>query len=148
MVLWRHPTQRALGQVGCQAIVVLEFFVVGVSSSGGTNSRLAMISTHQMPAQQQTAHSLLNLGQLQKLKQFVAAVPSCTHTFVGTSCHTCTACTSSCHRMLLLLHAAVISTWKGHIPNPHSKPGPDFLAMNAAAADTGLVSSGQFKAFR
>lgn len=43
---------------------------------------------------------------------------------------------------------AVISTWKPHVPNPHAKPGPDFLAMNRAAADTGLVSSGQFKAFR
>lgn len=43
---------------------------------------------------------------------------------------------------------AVISTWKPHVPNPHAKPGPDFLAMNKAAADTGLVSSGQFKAFR
>jgi hypothetical protein len=43
---------------------------------------------------------------------------------------------------------AVISTWKPHVPNPHAKPGPDFLAMNRAAADTGLVSSSQFKAFR
>eukprot|EP00775_Hariotina_reticulata_P003480 gene3479-3749_t len=42
----------------------------------------------------------------------------------------------------------VTSSWKEHEPNPHAKPGPDYLAMNKAAADGGLVSSSQVKEFR
>jgi hypothetical protein len=38
--------------------------------------------------------------------------------------------------------------WKGHKPNPHSKPGPDYLAMNKLAADHGLVSCSSQRAFR
>eukprot|EP00882_Tetradesmus_deserticola_P029409 GHRQ01032943.1.p1 GENE.GHRQ01032943.1~~GHRQ01032943.1.p1 ORF type:complete len:211 (+),score=68.48 GHRQ01032943.1:1319-1951(+) len=42
----------------------------------------------------------------------------------------------------------VISTWQEHVPNPHAKPGPDFRAMNKAAAASGLVSSNQIRTFR
>ncbi|WIA42582.1 hypothetical protein OEZ86_008559 [Tetradesmus obliquus] len=42
----------------------------------------------------------------------------------------------------------VISKWQEHVPNPHAKPGPDFRAMNKAAADSGLVSSTQIRTFR
>jgi hypothetical protein len=44
--------------------------------------------------------------------------------------------------------SAVISKWQEHVPNPHAKPGPDFRAMNKAAADSGLVSSTQVRNFR
>eukprot|EP00878_Enallax_costatus_P039696 GHUV01045578.1.p2 GENE.GHUV01045578.1~~GHUV01045578.1.p2 ORF type:complete len:153 (+),score=32.17 GHUV01045578.1:281-739(+) len=43
---------------------------------------------------------------------------------------------------------AVISTWQEHVPNPHAKPGPDFKAMNRAAADSGLTSTQQIRSFR
>ncbi len=42
----------------------------------------------------------------------------------------------------------MISTWAGHVPNPHAKPGPDYLAMNKAAADSGLTKSKQIRGFR
>eukprot|EP00879_Flechtneria_rotunda_P008519 GHRR01008925.1.p1 GENE.GHRR01008925.1~~GHRR01008925.1.p1 ORF type:complete len:267 (+),score=76.73 GHRR01008925.1:279-1079(+) len=43
---------------------------------------------------------------------------------------------------------AVTSSWKEHVPNPHAKPGPDFRAINKAAADSGLTDTRDIKTFR
>lgn len=59
---------------------------------------------------------------------------------------------STCHivtcRSSSLSVPAVISSWQEHVPNPHAKPGPDFRAMNKAAADSGLTCSQQLRSFR
>lgn len=43
---------------------------------------------------------------------------------------------------------AVINTWKPHVANPHSKPGPDIKAMNRLAATHGLTEAPQQRPFR
>lgn len=42
----------------------------------------------------------------------------------------------------------VVNNWKPHVANPHSKPGPDFKAMNKLATMNGLTGAPQQRSFR